>query len=1035
MFAQRKTILNISLGVLLLFSFSLSSVKAKTEINQRIRIVLAYPDPASISVPAGLDREGVDNYTIVIFHQQVQALLVELNPYLSNGSIADIQELPDLNSITMTVKDRNTLTALNDMAIVADAQTTEENPFHPAGGTSNGSNEMLSINRTSSGLSNSAAQDRSTLSALGEMKTIARIELADKIPSECTRAAASNLRDEISAVSAWRQAVLLRQKNSANQMKDALQPDIHINFDNIPQYIEGNAGIRTVVNLRVLRSGIVVGKDSSTSNNDGGYIFWPSSNDYGCAPGKQWELHPGDIVEISANGYTLQTEVVNLVGYAYAEGQLVEGTAPVGRSAVARLIWYESSNLCQSVTTQSATVPVNADGSFSLPVSIAFNRSVSGFVEALDSNGNGTYQSFKKYDLVGNRWGGYGGHLQPYTSFSIQQRRDGDLLATQYGVTDSSGYYYNYFDGQPGDELALTAGAITMKQVIIVEPIINVDSVNNIISGTTTPGVAMHLSGADGSLEPVHCSSGDYACMSQVADSSGNFSFHLSQPIDDLSIGVSFMTQEGEGWNMYSSAPTTLKLLALADWGTIQGRWYSGTAPLTVRVLDGEGTEQRNVTVQRPESTDSFTAATGSAIPYGWQVEVSDGTHTETMSIGLDNVNADQESHQISGSGLAGHLKVSNAVLCLETDITTEGPFSLGGSEIPAPAGLYVFHTSDDGFQTRRDTYIYDYPMTFSYYPGEWQVDGHFDAPYGVVTAYLMRGETQLASGIANNTNPYAEGYFGITLTPSAYVYQTGDSITLVKPDASSITVQLPYGTVNLDAAGRRVFGQAPSNTIIQAGVGRNSPGGTYKYLPSTVVDADGNYSVSIPSDAIWQMYNCNPVDPTQHCVYPWMTYVSPEKYHFSYFGQQPQPEAADGYESDDSAATASTYTEPQRHTIHVENDFDWVKFEVTQADVDNQTVFRISTYDLGWDMGTFVELRDGSGSNYLLGAYDVNQDNRGSGALIRGYFTTAGTYMLRIYGYIPFEGNWYPYGGYCDSIYTVGINRETRLYLPMIGN
>ncbi len=1032
-----------SIGVILSFLFAgpLNPAIAQTQTEQRVRLVLAFPDPVTLSVPAGLDQEETGKAAREIYNQQVQSLLEELEPYLSNGSISDIQLLPELNSVLVTVNDSVTLSPLNAMHSNTEGESTDQSSFKFVESSSNSPiiNSLDTQFLTNSSNVTVPSQGQDVLSILKTLKAIVRVEPEDAVPSQCTRAAADNFRDEVSAVSAWREAVSLRQQNGETPTSGSQPPSIHINLENIPSYIEGSVGVKTSVSLHIFRNGTVIGKDSQISGDDGSYIFWPSSNSYNCAPGAQWTLELGDVVRVSANGFTAQTVVVDLTGYAYAEGQRVEGTAPVGRSVVAQIFWYESQNLCQSLSTRSATVPVNADGTYTAPVSTKFNRSVSGFVEALDENGNGTYQPFQKYWLVGNRWGGYSIILQPNTAFSIQQRRNGVLLATQTGVTNNSGYYYYYFDGAPGDELTLTAGTITMKQVIIIEPTINIDAANNTISGTTTPGVAMHLGGIESSLEPIHCPENENTCLTQVADANGNYSFHLTQPVNDLAFGISFMTEEGEGWNMYASdAPTTLKLLVLADSGTIQGRWYEGTTPLTVRLLDGNGVEQKTVTVQRPESTSSFYAATGMKIPFGWQVEVSDGVNTQTMTVGLDTVNADNLTDQITGVALSGHLKAVNAKICLESDVTSQGPYSLSGVDIPPTATIYVTQTGADGFQTQRSVSLYlNYPLSFSYYPGKWIVSGHFDAPYGTVIAYLLRGETTLTYLAANNSSSSAPGDFEIPLSPADYEFQAGDSILLLKPDGSSFTVPLAYATVNLDTAGKRVFGKTPANSLIQAGVGRDSPGGVMQFMPYTVVDTDGNYAVQIQADDIWQMYNCNAVDVSQRCVYPSLIYDSPEDYRYSFYGQQPTPEAPDLYEPDDTMDVATNYAGPQMHTLHALDDFDLVRFDVSQSDVDNHTIFHVFTYDLGWNMGTYLELRDGDG-NFLIGTYNVNASNQGSRAELRGYFTQAGVYTLRIHGYIPYVLDdstviWESYGGWCDSIYSLAIVREKQVFLPVI--
>ena len=91
--------------------------------------------------------------------------------------------------------------------------------------------------------------------------------------------------------------------------------------------------------------------------------------------------------------------------------------------------------------------------------------------------------------------------------------------------------------------------------------------------------------------------------------------------------------------------------------------------------------------------------------------------------------------------------------------------------------------------------------------------------------------------------------------------------------DGNSATLTAPNFTVNIDAAGNRVYGVAPASQPLAAGLSvRTSAYSSYGTSFPTKADAAGNYSLSTVG---WKTYNCVPLSPPGVCswAYAW-TYL-----------------------------------------------------------------------------------------------------------------------------------------------------------------
>jgi hypothetical protein len=184
------------------------------------------------------------------------------------------------------------------------------------------------------------------------------------------------------------------------------------------------------------------------------------------------------------------------------------------------------------------------------------------------------------------------------------------------------------------------------------------------------------------------------------------------------------------------------------------------------------------------------------------------------------------------------------------------------------------------------------------------------------------------------------------------------------------------------------------------------------------VADGAGNYSLSTTGLAT---YNCKPVVAGSTCAGAGLHYYYPVKEHMAWTSINPPYVAADSFEDDNSYGNASAFMGVQTHTFHTSGDQDWVKFTVTQADVNAKRRFRLETFDIGPGMDTVIELYGTNGTTLLTS----NDDYGGQQAsLIIWKPSAAGIYYARVLLYNS------SYTQYCGAFYRLRIG---VVYLAMI--
>ena len=246
-------------------------------------------------------------------------------------------------------------------------------------------------------------------------------------------------------------------------------------------------------------------------------------------------------------------------------------------------------------------------------------------------------------------------------------------------------------------------------------------------------------------------------------------------------------------------------------------------------------------------------------------------------------------------------------------------------------------------------------------------------------------------------------------------------SVQVQTNDGDTGTVTVPTLTVTADVGSNAVTGQSPANQPIRIEARRHYYAGYYDYWYSTRT-ADGNGLFSFPLDGLTWWNDCSAVAAGHVCFQPAVRYFDANSHQIWFDGNYPATVPADGYESDNSYATAIPYIGPQTHSFHIDSDEDWVSFTV-YADTVGQPYY-IDTLNLGWEMGTRVQLYASNGTTLLTES--TGYSNGGYGGRLIWTPGAVGTYYVRVVPPSSYDA------GNCDSVYDLRIATR-RLYLPLL--
>lgn len=915
-------------------------------------LVLPLPrvDPAKL--PPGLSLEQTRTYARNLIQRQAQPFLEELRPLKQRGVIADFEIDVEQNAI----------------------QVRE---------------------------ASSAAQDE--LRKLpGSLRTSEQEPL-------CQTNVAREVEKQVLGFSLGRYALL------ASPQAPDTDPSIHANVQPGSEltYIMGKTTGSTSVSMTISRGSQLIATQSTQSDANGDYWFYPEWTGDCTRMSNSWTLQAGDLVWVNSHGSTVYTVIAHLNGWMDATNDTVGGGTDIGRLVEVNLYDYTSTLCSPNHYVQSA--PADGSGHYLVDFTsqVDFKGSAQSQVDARDGNGNSTFAIFDASNLAINvDLNEFSGYLPPQVSYTATLTRGGTVIDTYDGNSSLYGNYGGSFSYQfePNDVITVeTESALLTFTVASFS--VTFDASTDTATGRATPNARLKADFLKNTnpWHPTSCS-WDSACTSTNADGNGYFTL-TAQPLD-LVRGDSayFYLYDSQGNYQYVFRSFTAIYAELSN-RTAAGYWYKPYDNLAVNLRDST-----NALLERQVDQ---AWSDGSFIVYFWDnqilpsdhIEVGNGVITETMTV--QNVTAilDSSTRQLTGNAPNTPMLV---------DLQDYNP-SLGVLEgecrsLTVTGGTYnqsyaarnfgatqanVFSQGYDGYYTQR----YAHAFNVSIHSGDSYLRGWTKTPYEAVTLTVQEG----INVYTDTMTSYADGSFGFDIYPPNFfpLYPGARVLIDSSQDADLI---VPTITFNADAVNNRVYGQAPANQPLELRLESSYTClkglSCLNYSPNILAfsDATGNYSFSLAGFTICDEYFCQCKPASARCTMPSAEYYSPEEYHYYYTGPYPPDVPADTYEvgdADNTSDTATPYAGLSSHTFHIDSDVDWITFNVNPEMVG--TPLHLQTLNLGATSDTVLELYASDGRTLLGTNDDYGQSYR---SLLAWTPPAVGTYYVKLR----------PYGTYANT-------------------
>lgn len=964
----------IFLAVSMLISTGAQTAQAQEPAlpaEQTYLIPIPLPDLGKVDLPARLDRDQADSVTEGLLAKEAGRILDELRLLKERGLVSDYEIMPDAPVVRVTM-----------------------------------------------------TQDRvpEVARALPEGAS-ALVEESEGLPA-CVSSAVDHLPDMVMAASRTQNQRDLASTSQATVLA-AGAPVIEVYYYEEPgyryAYVSGTATPKSEARLRVLRGGKQVALDYELVDEYGYYSF--SRNYLSCTESYNWELQPGDVVEISAGGFTSSTTVTPIKGWADGDANTVSGITGPGRTVKVELYQIDRSAPCfwQSfIKTGSA----DAAGNFSINLGdqVNFDRSADVRIYSTDGAGNSTFYYAQNYRLKVYPDGYYYLYLKPQTSFTLVLKRGATILETVHGTTDPDwgGFSKNFTNTvQPGDQATVTFNGGQLGYTVVNWPSVSVNRDSGQVSGSAAPGMVLSAGVYNNTYNAtLRCS---YAgkCASQTVPSNGQFSVNIGVLFNGEEGYIDFYTPEGEGL-YYSDFEPSIEAYPTYDEVDISWWW---TDTLTVTLKDSANAFKESYTFDLSYWDSEFWVSFSTDMVPGDRIEVTDGSTTRTMTVGsLADLRANFNSDHVTGAVSAGHLLTTTwsdtFSGCAEKD-HPGGAFDLTpGVDILGNSSARVELRGGDGY------YTIGYAYALRLYPAlnsSW-VDGRTETPGAAVNWTHKRGGTVLDTGTMTSDSG---GWFYFSSPPA---FQADDVLVITTGDGNTATIIYPALTLETIAAESRVSGKAIANRIVQVYIIRNTTDYGFYNSRAGWTDSAANYSIHFPPD-VWDI-DCRPFDLNGSCQAKSVSARLENGFWVEKYDYLQAPEA-DIYEIDNAWQSAKSYAGPQAHSLHEYLDEDWVKFTVSAADAANGVPFHLITVNAGLFMDLNLELYTSSDlTTPIQTAWGEEDPWYGTHSPRLVYtFTQAGTYYLRIHS----KGSDWD-GGYCTSLYTFLILRDPKgVFLPLI--
>ena len=763
--------------------------------------------------------------------------------------------------------------------------------------------------------------------------------------------------------------------NAAPTIAVMVQPDYGL--------VQGITTPDMEVSLTIRRAGGSLRvRAETTSAADGSYLFAP---DYSRCRGYGWKPMAGDVVTVTAGGATAQTTVAPLWAWADSDADTVTGTTAPGRAV--SVVSTASEMRCDPQVTHVDTA---SDGEGAFGVALAGDMDRSGSATVWVENGDGGYTGtlVRPPHIEISADDSIRAVVAPGAGVLLENYIDEDLDWSATTRADAYGRIVFPKD-QPGRpvRLRVSGGGVTLEtqRISFDDWVLNpaTDWVTATIPNAD-PGYTVRMSMARN--PNIYCAS-EAGCAVAVTDDDGLFLLDYGAEGYDLKRG-----DISESLDIYDSEGNVQAVLDRPAVPIIMLNSYTdivqGYVPPQIQLgpavrVNTAGGDVR--TFIKPE-TDFY-----SGYYYG---KIYDGVYYgETLELRLSPGGAmflpntatvtARLNPDLTVTGSAPRGEPLRITYWREQFDAASGSYWAGSGHCLTPASstynvsfaemnrvmatdeVEVSYINPDGHCLQG----YSHAVLASAEMGEAWAWGMAPSPSMGVTVQLWRGTSRLISSYATADT---DGYYEVPLTTSTrtYAVQAGDRIRVQPSGWAAYDLNIPTLTMIQDPGGNRVVGTAPANSAVTVRV--TDP--RQMWEQRVTVDSGGAYVA--PFSGYYNEWACRGVQ-VGDCTAIATIYADGAGHRVYAAGPEPEPVAADAYESDD-VARGSEWTGIQHHTFHKMSDSDWVHFTVGPDDIG--ATYYVCTTNLGANGDTKMCLYGPNSNISLVGCsndYNASQASR----------------------------------------------------------
>lgn len=828
-------------------------------------------------------------------------------------------------------------------------------------------------------------------------------------PAQCAAAEIDARLDEVVALSQRASATLAEPESArAAEGSAATNPSIRIQLTPDSDYtdFDGAAAGATTVTWRLVRAGAVLAAGSAPVT---GGLYHVRAPVRACDLAYEWRIAPGDVVEVTANGVTVQTTAVAIDAVADPVANEVTGTTAPGRT-----VRVEVTGLPASPAS------LNAVAAFSVAPG-DFNRRAVATITASDANQNSTYAIYQAYRLSTSLTSAYvSATVRPNVNYTLTLQRGATTLSTITGRTDRRGAILDSL-GRVG--AFLTVFPVAGDVLRVTDGVVSVQITLSALTTTFSAGPANQITGAASAgwtLEStitqratIRCSAVSETMSGQVPGS-GLFSLSSALTVGrgDVADHVLF---DPEG-NQQAGPGSVIPFLR-AVWTTrsLGGAWGQGGVPLTLELRDSANTLKAAQVITTTGTLGEFSYGLpgSTSLDAGDQILVGNGALTLTIAaLPLVDVRLNANAANVSGAAPATGATVAYSDV---DTVAADLPTRAACANAAAPASLYSVPAAALGVTISGGDSATVYASTS---------EGHLviataRAFQVNVDANGVRGNSGLSQVSTVLVDVAGGGAVPIiTSADGAFVYTaplvTGSGVFVSTAGGESTLITYSDLGLTRDAAANAVTGVAPAAGVVRATLNRVGLTATR----STATGPGNAFSVGF-AGVLTQ--GCVAADAGQACTYALADFVYASGHTVTARQAPPAVIAPDAYENgagDNARPNAIPYLEPQTHSIHASGDVDWVRFEVPAENAGLAYVFRFTNQGLGFIPTVRVY---GAGPQALYTG--VRFDLPTTDTVFTFTPPSAGTHYLEIRSS----------SANCESRYTLDIRPIRFVYLPAL--